>query len=203
MKALRTLLVPIVLLTAQCTMTPKSTLPATDVGLWTGKVQMTNKTTNHRKWANVAWASNSVDDQMRIDISAIFDVPVATYIKNEEGAHLWLFSEKKYYFSQDSQKLFQHLTKLSVNPKIFYTMLGHPEKLGAPWHCKLGSSSMECVARSNNTQLFVDHEVRDERVINIEKGSKALRIRLSRSKVQPNSQVFKTLSTSQFKTIKI
>lgn len=188
----------------QCTTTPKSKEPLTDVGLWIGKVQMTNKTTNNRKWANVVWASNSVDDEMRIDVTAaIVDIPLATFIKNGEGFHLWLFTEKQYFTSEDGKKLFSHLTKLSVHPSIFYSMLGQPKAPGKQWKCKVGSDRMECISKVNKTQLFVNGSNQNKREIKLNRGSKALRLRLSRAKVQVKKKMFQSLPTSQFKTIKL
>ncbi len=186
-----------------CSSKPLTTGKHTDIGMWTGKVQMTNKTTNHKKWANVVWASDSESDRMRIDVSAIMDVPIATFIKNGEGSHLWLFTEKKYFHSQDGEKLFKHLTKLSVDPRIFYSMLGQPRPPGSQWSCKDKSDVYQCSSSQEKTRFMVKHEEPDERIIKIEKGLEALQIRLSRSKVQVKEQLFKALSTSQFKTIQI
>ncbi len=191
------------LLLVQCSSKKKSSEPFSDVGLWAGKVLMTNKTTNHKKWVNVTWASDSENDRMRIDITAILDVPVATYIKNNKGYHLWLFTDRKYFFSQDGEKLFQHLTKLSLDPSIFYSLLGEPQPPSSEWACKNKDSILSCSSAVNKTRFLVKHEEADERTIRIEKGVKALKIKLSKSKVQLQDELFKSLSTSQFKTVKI
>ncbi len=166
-------------------------------------MQMTNKTTNHRKWANVTWASDSSEDRMRVDVSAVLDVPIATFIKNSEGSHLWLFTEGKYFFSEDGGKLFKYLTKLSVNPKIFYNLLGNPKSPGTEWQCKTDQEIFQCQSSADKTQFSVKTGEPNRRVINMEKGTKALRVRLSRSKVQLQDKLFKKLPTSQFKTFRL
>ncbi len=199
-------LVPLLIiawLVSSCSTAPKSPGQHTDTGIWAGKVQMTNQQTSHRKWANVTWASDSDQDRMRVDVSAILDVPIATFIKNEEGSHLWLFTEKKYFFSKDGEKLFQFLTKLSVNPNIFYKLLGVPESPGTEWNCESQPQLFKCFSRARQTQFSVVHADPNQRVIQVEKGPKTLRVRLSRSKVQLQDRLFKKLSTSQFKTFRI
>ena len=186
-----------------CQTTSKTGGKHSDRGIWSGKVQMINKTTNHKKWANVTWASDSSKDLMRVNVSAVFDVPIATYLKNKEGAHLWLFNERHYYQSNDAQKLFLHLTKLSVDPNIFYNLLGPVEKPGKGWSCKRSSVAMDCYSSSKKVGLLAHFKSSDERVIRITKGEKALVLKLFRSKVEVSETVFSPLSTSQFKTIQL
>ena len=186
-----------------CSTTPHKTGDFTDLGVWTGKVQMTNKQTNHRKWANVTWASDSEQNRMRVDISAILDVPIASFLKNPDGYHLWLYTEKTYYHSMDGEKLFKHLTKLSVDPNIFYAMLGVPKSPGQEWKCDSKSQVMKCSSGQKQTRFSVQHDDPDRRIIKVEKDRKALRVRLSRTKVQLKDDMFKKLSTSQFKTYQL
>lgn len=186
-----------------CTTTKKQSKVHTDVGLWVGKVQMTNKTTGQKKWANVNWASDSSQSRLRVDVSAILDVPVATFLVNSEGAHLWLHMEKKYFHSMESRKLFKHLTKLSIDPKIFYSMLGQPEAPNENWACSTEPALLKCASQKNQTQYSVAFSETDRRLINIDRGSKSLRLRLSRSKVQLEDRFFQALSKSQYKTIEI
>ena len=187
----------------QCVSKKPSEQAYTDIGLWVGKVQMTNQTTKQRKWVNVTWASDSSAEKMRIDVTAILDIPVATYIKNTEGFHLWVFTERKYYFSQDGKSLFKFLTKLSVDPNIFYSMLGQPKHPGVGWQCDKSEKAELSCKSEDSTQFIVKYSEANKRMIHINKGAKALRIRLSRSKVQLQDKLFNTLSTSQFKTFKL
>ena len=197
------LLIFAILLLSNCSTTPDSVGKHTDVGIWQGKVQMTNKKTNHKKWANVIWASDSNNQRMRIDVQAVFDMPVATFIKDGADNHLWLFTENKYFYSEDGEKLFKHLTKLSIDPSIFYSLLGHPQPPSEQWKCNDKAEVFQCVSQESKTRFSVKHQKKDHRIIKMFKGSKALRIRLFRSKVQVSSKLFKPLSTSHFKTIKI
>jgi hypothetical protein len=185
-----------------CTTTP-GTGQWTDRGIWTGKVQMTEANTAQRKWVYVNWASDSSQDRMRIDVSAVLDVPIATFLKNAEGAHLWLFTEGHYFFSHDGETLFKHFTKLSFDPRIFYDMLGKPQPPSAEWQCSEGSDVLRCRSVLAKTQFEVRHGDPDRRLIRIEKDGKALRVRLTRSKVQVPRNVFRKLPTSQFQTFRL
>jgi hypothetical protein len=187
-----------------CSTTPQSTLPPTDIGVWKGKVQMINTTTNQKKWASLTWASDSDGDRMRVDVSAVFDTPLVTFMKNEEGYHLWQYMDGKYYFSENGAKLFRNFTKLSVDPDLFYDFLGQPRNPGLPWVCeKTDQPVMSCQASTEKVRFVVNHAERDRRQIGIQRGDRAIHIRLNRAKVQVQDRLFKTLSTSHFKTIQI
>lgn len=190
-------------LLSQCTSTPKSSGPHSDVGVWLGKVQMVNRTTNNKKWANVTWVSDSSSNRMRVDVSAILDVPIATFLMDGDKTHLWLFTEQKYFHSDDPAKLFRYLTKFSLDPKIFYSLLGTPRPPSSQWSCKDKEDSYHCQYPAEKTRFSVNYEDVDKRIIKVLKGSKALQLRLSRSKVQVDEAQFKPLSTSHFKTQKI
>ncbi len=177
--------------------------PATDVGIWQGKVLMTNKTTDFKKWAYVTWASDSPNNRMRVNVSAVFDQPVATFLKKQESNDLWLFLEGKHFQSDDGRKLFEFLTKLSLDPKIFYSLLGTPRSPGTEWQCNKKEQVMSCISKAYKTRFSVEYEDRNKRLIEIDRGSKALQIRLTRSKVQVEDKLFTPLRSSQFKTIKI
>ena len=164
---------------------------------------MVNGKSNFKKWVYVVWASNSADNQMKIDVRAMMDIPVATYLQNENGAHLWLYQEKKHYYSQQPRKLFSRLTKVSLDPKIFYSLLGVPRSPGRDWACKQNSEEFKCYSNALSTGLTVGKERKDYRSILIEKDLRTLRIKLSRSKVGVDGVRFEPLDSSQFKTIKI
>jgi hypothetical protein len=177
-----------------------------DTGVWTGKVMTTNPKTKMSQWANVSWTSDSDRQRMRVDVFAIMDIPIATFLKDGDEHHLWLFMEKKYYRSNDGRKLFYHLTKLPVEPAVFFELLGAMrinQTLGPSWHCGEKKGLHHCESKQLATQLSVDNHQADERIIKINKGANALRLRLSRAKVQFEDKVFRPLNTSQFKTITI
>lgn len=177
-----------------------------DIGVWQGKVMSINPSTNYRQVANVSWVSDSSRQRMRVDVYALFDIPIATFLKDGDSHHLWLFTEKKHYMSQDGRKLFQHLTKLPVDPKVFFQLLGPmqvAQVLGPSWSCVQKEGQHQCESREQSTWLSVENQQVDERKIKIVRGEKTLQIRISRSKVEFDQSVFKTLATSQFKTIRI
>lgn len=186
-----------------CSTTPVGSGKETDVGVWQGKVQMLSKESKNRKWAYVTWISDSPNQRMRIDVRAVLDIPIATYIRKEDGAHLWLFTEGKYFHSKDATQLFSTLVKFNFDPDHFFNFLGNPQKLGKSWECENKLSLYTCLSPSREAQVTINHENVDKRVINLNKGSKGLRIRLSRSKVRVTAQQFKKLSTSQFDIIEI
>ncbi|MEM7647004.1 MAG: hypothetical protein AAF203_08850 [Pseudomonadota bacterium] len=188
---------------AQCTTKPKTTLVGDDRGIWQGKVLMTNLKTKNKKWANVVWASDSSQDRMRVDVSAIFNVPVATFLKDGDQAHLWLFTEKKYYVSDSAERLFQQLTKLDVDPAIFFSLLGTPQPPSTEWQCKDKSDVFGCVWKQKKVVLTVDHGDLDKRTIKVRRTGQSLRLRLSRAKVEVPDRLFTPLKTSQFKTIQL
>lgn len=190
------------LLLSNCTTTPKSKGPVTDVGLWQGKVLMTSATTKRNKWASVVWASDSINDRMKINVSAVFDYPVATFLKKGDRHDLWLFTEKTHFISNDGKRLFYNLVKISLDPKIFYSLLGQPQSPGPGWQCQLKEDLYSCVSIQLKTKFTVDVTDSDRRVIKILKGGNILQLSLSRSKVQVNDSNFKGLNTSQFKTVK-
>ncbi|MCJ8275473.1 MAG: hypothetical protein HRT44_01020 [Bdellovibrionales bacterium] len=175
----------------------------TDVGIWQGKVMMTNKNNKNRKWAYVTWVSDSPNQRMRIDVRAILDTPVATYIRDESGAHLWLYLDGKYFFSKDAEKLFSQLVKFSFDPDNFFSFLGNPKKLGEPWSCTNKDDLYTCLSPKQKTNVSINHSENDKRVIKVEKGAKGLRVRLSRAKVQVGPQLFRKPSTTHFETIEI
>ncbi len=177
-----------------------------DIGVWQGKVMSINPSTNYRQVANVSWVSDSSRQRMRVDVYALFDIPIATFLKDGDSHHLWLFTEKKHYMSQDGRKLFQHLTKLPVDPKVFFQLLGPmqvAQVLGPSWRCTQNGGRHQCESTQQSTRLSVENQKIDERKIKIVRGEKTLQIRISRSKVELDQSIFKTLSTSQFKTIRI
>lgn len=188
---------------ANCSTSTKSSGPQTDLGIWQGKALILNKTVNNKKWANVTWASDSINNRMRIDVYALMDMPLATYIQVDGEAHLWMFTEKKYFVSKNPQKLFKYLTKLSLNPNIFYSFLGRPAAPNTEWNCEKDNVKMMCKSQAAKTNIKVDFSDTNERIIKISRAGKSLRLRLSRAKVQTQDRDFELLSTSQFKTIKI
>jgi len=177
-----------------------------DIGVWQGKVMSVNPSTHYRQVANVSWVSDSSRKRMRVDVYALFDIPIATFLKDGDSHHLWLFMEKKHYQSQDGRKLFQHLTKLPIDPNVFFELLGPMrvvESLGPSWSCRQEKGEHQCESGEQSTWLSVHNQQADERKIKIVRGEKTLQIRVSRSKVGFDQGVFKPLSTSQFKTIRI
>jgi hypothetical protein len=195
--------VTIFLLLAACSTNQMSSKESSDIGLWQGKVQMVDETTHNKKWANVNWASNSSIDKMRVDVYALMDIPVATFIKIGAESHLWLFTEKKYYYSDNGEKLFSFLTKINMNPDVFYSLLGKPRAPNSQWKCSRLNEQFKCQSKIDQINLLVDDSDNDQRVIRIHKEGKSLNFRLNRSKVEIQDENFKLLSTSQFKTIKI
>ncbi len=191
-------------LLVQCTSNQKSGPGSlTDVGVWQGKVLMVNNVTKFKKWAYVIWASDSENNRMRVNVNAVFDQPVATFLKNKSTNDLWLFLEGKHFESNDGKKLFEYLTKLSLDPKIFYSLLGEPQSPGTEWQCVREKQEMSCRSETYKTQFRVDYGEVNSRTIVIEKDSNTLQLKLSRSKVQVKDSLFKPVSSSQFKTIKI
>ena len=187
----------------QCTTSQLKPQAATDVGVWQGKVLITNKKIDSHKWASLTWVSDSAQEKMRIDIHAIMNIPLATFVKGSDGAHLWIFQENKHYYSKDSQKLFKYLTKISLNPDIFYSLLGRPAAPNSRRRCKDSTEIYKCYSKRERARMTVDYSDKNKRIITFERGSRALRLRLSRTKVQVDNVSFKPLSLSQFKTIKI
>ena len=164
---------------------------------------MTNKTTKAKKWSNLTWISESTKDRMRIDMTGVFDVPIATYIKNKEGTHLWLFRKRQYFFSKDGGKLFRRLAHISMDPQVFYHLLGQPKGLNPHWSCKEQKAVLNCVGKKENLRLSVKFPKGNQRLIAIESKAEALRIRLSRSKLQIQDKIFQPLSTPSFEIIKL
>lgn len=175
----------------------------TDTGVWQGKLQLTNEATKDKKWANVTWASDSENDRMRIDVSAIMDVPIATFIKSQEGAHLWMFTQDKYFSSADGEKMIKQLTQLSFDPDGFFKLLGSLEPLGGEWNCADSSTTYRCASKRDKTVITVESDKSDQRIITIKNDLKALRLRLNKAKGEVLESHFKLLPTSQFKTIRI
>ena len=159
------ILVPLLLLLSNCSTTPDSTGPHTDVGVWEGKVLMTNLKTKHKKWANLTWVSDSSNDRMRVNVSAVMNLPVATFLKSDGENQLWLFTENRHFTSGSGEKLFKYLTKLSLDPIIFYSMLGRPRSPGEEWKCEESDGQFKCNSVSLKTRFSVAHDTRDERKI--------------------------------------
>lgn len=193
----------LIFLLSNCTSTPDSRGPYSDVGVWEGKVLMTSLQSKQKKWAYLTWVSDSRKDRMRVNVSAVMNYPVATFLKNDDGHQLWIFPEKKHFTSDDGGKLFFHLTKLSMDPRIFYSLLGRPKSPGKQWQCIYGEEKMSCQSESLQTRFEVNFEDADERKIKVVRDGKLLQINLSRTKVQVEERFFKALSSSQFKTIEI
>lgn len=193
----------ILILSVRCTTSHKMTQRHHDKGVWEGTVLVLNNKTKHKKWVSVNWVSDSDNQRMRIDVYAMLDIPVATYIKTGHEAHLWLFTERKYYHSIDDVKLFKQLTKMSVDPNLFFAFLGSPKPPSPQWQCKDEEGVMGCVSAAEKAALTVDYREPNERVIQVKRRLKTLKLKLSRSKVQVDESLFKVLSTSQFEIIEI
>ena len=186
-----------------CVTTPKGTGIKTDTGVWQGKAQMINLKTNRKKWVYVTWASDSSHDRMRVDVRALMDVPIATFIKRNSDNQLWLHTEGKHYQSDDGQELFSKLVRFPLNPDQFFGFLGKPGELGGDWTCNDNKQQYDCYSPTHKVHLTIDHEEADRRKIALKKDSKALKIRLIRAKVQVEDRLFDPLPTSQYKTFKL
>ena len=197
------ILVILAILLSQCSTMDKSKGPVTDVGVWQGKILIKNTKTKKNKWASLIWASDSKNDRMKVNVSAIMDYPVAAFLRKDDQNDLWLFTENKHYRSVSGERLFQSLLKVSIDPKIFYSLLGNPQSPGNEWNCKKDSDTFNCHSVKLKTKFSVDISSSNRRVIKINKGQKALQISLSRSKVQVTEKHFSGLNSSQFKTIEI
>lgn len=200
---LKVILPIFVLILSSCSTLTQGTGKKTDVGIWEGKVQMLNNKDSNRKWAYVTWVSDSPQQRMRIDIRAILDVPIASYIQTKQGAKLWLFTESKYFHSEDAKALFSYLVKIQLDPELFFSFLGNPKSLGEDWSCENKDGVYTCFSPKHKTNVSVDHNELDKRIINLDKDGKSLRMRLFRSKVEVEDQQFRPFSTPQFDTIKI
>ena len=174
-----------------CASIPEKAGKFTDVGVWQGRVFFLDTKKKSKRWASIVWASDSSVDQLRIDVYTIFDIPLATFIKLGEKTHLWIFDEKKYYFSEDGKKLFDHLTKMSLDPKVFFKLLGDPKKLNASWQCEQKKDVSQCLYREDGTKFVIQYESHDQRTIEVKKGPKILHLELYRAKVQVNGDDFK------------
>ena len=179
------------LVLVSCASVPQKAGKFTDVGVWQGRAFFLNTKKKSKRWASVVWASDSSVDQLRIDVYTIFDIPLATFIKLEEKTHLWIFDEKKYYFSKNGKKLFDHLTKIPLDPNVFFKLLGDPQKLNARWQCQQKKDVSECLSREDETRFLIQYESHDQRTIQVKKGPKTLRLELHRAKVQVSDDDFK------------
>lgn len=176
----------------------------TDVGVWDGKVLMTSgKNSNNGKWAYVTWASDSTEDRMRVDVRAILDIPIATFLLSKDQAHLWLYRENKYYTSNNPKRLFSKLVKFELDPTIFFSFLSHPKRIGSEWQCRKDSKKMLCVHSSEPLKVSLNFDGPNQREIRVKKPGKAFRLRLIRSKVEVHNKMFFPLKSSQFESIKI
>lgn len=191
------------IISVQCTTKPPLKRDVTDTGVWQGKLQLINEQTKDKKWANVTWASDSENDRMRIDIAAIMDIPLGTFIRDQQGSHLWMFTENKYFTSENGERLIQHLTQLSFDPENFFKLLGNLDPLEGNWKCSSNEERYRCASKANGTTITVESDASDERIITIKKDLKALRLRLNKAKGEVQESHFKLLPTSQFKTIRI
>jgi hypothetical protein len=177
-----------------------------DTGLWEGRVMAINPKSKNRQWANVSWMSDSGSQSMRVDVFGIMDVPVATFLKVGDENHLWLFLESKHYYSQDGRKLFQQLTRLPIDPVVFFELLGPmrvQDAVGGDWTCFRQDGQHQCQSKSLRTRLQVENRELDQRKIQIVQGQASLQVRLVRSKVEVNPKAFLPLNLSQFKTIRL
>lgn len=190
------------LLITSCSTTPQQEGPHTDIGVWEGRAQVTDKF-GKKNWVNVTWASDSHNNRMRISLSAIMDYPVAMFLKSNQQHDLWLFDKRRHIQSESGVKLFKLLTKLSLDPEIFFSFLGKPQAPGIEWSCSESGQEFKCHSAQLKTTLTVDHSQRDKRIIRVENAGKKAQLRLSRSKVQVSDRNFKPLKLSHFKTIKI
>ena len=175
----------------------------TDIGVWQGKALMINKQTKHKKWANLTWISDSRVQKMKINVYAVLDIPVASYLSSEENTDLWLFTEDKHYQSTDGAKLFKYLTKIEIDPKVFFSLLGRPEAPGGSWSCTDVDRLLRCQSKSLKIKLSVNYGDKDQRNIEIYRQDQLLRLKLTRSKVEVKARHFKSISTPHYRTIKI
>lgn len=188
---------------AQCASLPSTMHRSTDRGLWNGKVLMLKEQSRDRKWANVTWISEAEKQRMRIDVYAFMDIPLATFLKAEGLYHLWIFTEKKYYKSSDGQKLFAHLTRMDINPDLFFSLLGRGDLPASSWDCEVHGSINVCHSKVKKMKMDVNLSSTDERQISLQTGEREFRLRLNRSKVELKEEFFQPLSSSHFKTIQL
>ena len=191
------------LLITACSTVPKDGGEKTDVGVWEGRVQVTNNKTKQRKWVNVIWVSDSAKKRMKIDVRAVLDIPVATFLRDNGEAHLWMFTEAKHYYSKSPRTLFANLVKFDFDPDLFFSILGNPRSLGQQWSCKNLDYIYKCHSQKQKTKVMIDHQQNNVRFIKVHRGEKTLQMRLTRSKVQIEDGLFRPIPLTQFKTIQI
>ena len=119
----------------QCTSTPKKAGRVTDIGVWQGKLFFSNKKTKEKKWTYITWASDSSRKRFRVDLYTIFYIPLATFVKQDQKNHLWIFDGKKYYFSDNGSKIFEYLIRVPLNPNVSFKLLSFPH-LEDQWECE-------------------------------------------------------------------
>lgn len=175
----------------------------TDVGVWDGKVLMTGSSSQNAKWAYVTWVSDSTKGRMRVDVRAIMDIPIATFLLSKNRAHLWLYRENKYYTSDTPKTLFSKLVKFELDPSVFFSFLGRPKSIGSDWQCKKKQSEMFCTHGLEPLKVSLRFPEADQREIKVKKPGKAFKLRLTRSKVEVNNKMFLPLKSSQFESIQI
>ena len=187
----------------QCTTTPKRAGKVTDVGVWQGKVLFSNKKTKKKKWSSITWASDSSQKKIRIDLYTVFYIPIATFIKQGQRNHLWIFNGKKYYSSKKGSDIIEHFTQVSLNPDVFFKLLSQPD-LKKPWKCKHKKKKIKksrCLFKNKNIQLWVEHHDQDQRVIQVEKEFQMIRFNIQREKTQVTEDNFKLLPTDEYEKV--
>ena len=173
----------------------------TDKGLWQGKVVVTNQKTGKKKWVFVSWASDSSADQMKINASAVFDIPVATFVKQKQANHLWLYQNKQYFQSDNGPALFEKLLRFPLKPELFYDLLGEFKQPGPGWSCIEQDEGTHCKNPQSKASLKVDNSLADKRKIIIQRGDKHIEMRLTRSKVELKPSFFQLQQISGFERI--
>lgn len=192
-----------VLLFAACQTAYKGADDGSDMGVWEGKVRMLDSKKDKKIWGFVTWISESQKSRLRIDVKATLDVPIATFIMQENSAQLWLYQEDKYYTSNDPQKLFAKLTRLQVDPQVFFAILSRHSRLKKPWQCRSQDAAVNCNNQQQKLSLEIQNQDENTRRVTLRNGTKYLNLHLVRSKVEVNDRMFMYRPTSQFERISI
>ena len=187
-----------------CTSRPKKAVETTDIGIWQGKLLFSDKKMKKNKWVSLTLASDSSKNRLRVDLYTIFYIPIATFVKQGTENYLWIFDEKKYYFSKNGSKLLKNLIQVPLDPELFFKLLNIPS-LGQRWNCKKirKRETTQCVAKDNRVILSIKHNIPDKRIIKMKKGQKLLKFKLKKEHWQVNDENFKLLSTDRYEKVEI
>ena len=189
------------ILLTNCVSKPKVVDDGSDKGVWQGNVRIHDADKGKKISGYVTWTSESQKNRLRVDVQAVFGIPVATFILDGDQADLWLHQESKHYTSKSPAKLFANLVRFPLNPKIFFSLLNKNGQFPRPWKCLRQKQRVDCDNVRDKVSLNLKNQSEHRRKIEIRQGGKALAMALTRSKVEVLDKQFKVRKISGYKQI--